>query len=166
MGAPDPLAIEVVDLLRARHASVAAAESLTGGLVAAALVAVPGASEVVRGGVVAYATDVKTGLLGVDPALIAAHGTVDGRVAEAMADRVREACGATWGVSTTGVAGPGASEGKPAGTVHVGVAGPAGATSQLLALPGGRDDVRRAAVAAALSLLVARLGEEPRRDRR
>ncbi|MGB9013502.1 MAG: nicotinamide-nucleotide amidohydrolase family protein [Aeromicrobium sp.] len=157
---PDPLAVQVVDLLRARGATVAAAESLTGGLVCAALVAVPGASDVVRGGVVAYAAEVKTGILGVDAALVAAHGTVDAQVAEAMAIRARESCQATYGVSTTGVAGPDPSEGKAAGTVHVAVASPVDVQSRLLDLSGDRHDVRHGAVAAVLSLLVDRVGEE------
>ncbi len=150
-----------MELLRSRGATVAAAESLTGGLVCAALVSVPGASDVVRGAVVAYAPDVKTGLLGVDADLVAARGTVDAQVAEAMAVRARITCGATYGISTTGVAGPAASEGKPAGTVHVAVADPHGVQSMLLALTGDRHDVRRGAVDAVLSLLVARVGEEP-----
>lgn len=155
------LAAEVIDLLRSRGATVAVAESLTGGLVCAALVGVPGASDVVRGGVVAYAPEVKTGLLGVDAVLVAAHGTVDAEVAEAMAVRVRVVCGATYGLATTGVAGPDASEGKPPGTVHIACAGPSGVVSQLVQLTGDRDHIRHGAVAAALSLLVATLGEEP-----
>lgn len=157
---PDPLAVQVIELLRSHGATVATAESLTGGLVCAALVSVPGASDVVRGGVVAYAADVKTGILGVDEALVASCGTVDAQVAEAMAVRAREACEATYGVSTTGVAGPDPSEGKPAGTVHVAVAGPGGVQSRLLDLSGDRHDVRHGAVAAVLSLLVDRVGEE------
>lgn len=153
---------DVVEALRSAGATVAAAESLTGGLVCAALVSVPGASDVVRGGVVAYAADLKTGVLGVDADLVSERGTVDAAVAEAMAQRVRVVCGATWGVATTGVAGPEASEGKPPGTVHVAVAGPSGVQTQLLHLEGDRDDVRHGTVAAVLSLLVARVGEESR----
>lgn len=152
--------MRAVELLRSHGATVATAESLTGGLVCAALVSVPGASDVVRGGVVAYAPDIKTGLLGVDAALVSARGTVDAQVAEAMAERARLTCGATYGLSTTGVAGPDPSEGKPAGTVHVAVAGPHGVQSRLLDLPGERPDVRHGAVAAVLSLLVARVGED------
>ncbi len=152
---------DVIDLARAAGATVATAESLTGGLVCAALVDVPGASDVVRGSVVAYAADVKIGLLGVDAALVAARGTVHPHVAEQMAEGVRTACGATHGVSTTGVAGPGPSEGQPAGTVYVAVAGPSGAVSSRVDLAGDRSQVRRGAVDAALSLLVATLGEEP-----
>lgn len=140
---------------------MATAESLTGGLVCAALVDVPGASDVVRGAVVAYAAEVKIGLLGVDAELVAAHGTVHPQVAEQMAAGVRAACGATHGVSTTGVAGPGPSEGQPAGTVYVAVAGPRGTVSSRVDLSGDRAQVRASAVGAALSLLVATLGEEP-----
>lgn len=157
---PDLLAVQVVELLRSRGATVATAESLTGGLVCASLVSVPGASDVVRGGVVAYAPDVKTGVLGVDAALVAARGTVDAHVAEAMAVRARQVCESTYGVSTTGVAGPDPSEGKPAGTVHVAVADQFGVQSLLLNLPGERHDVRHGAVAAVLSLLIDRVGEE------
>ncbi|TCJ00246.1 nicotinamide-nucleotide amidohydrolase family protein [Aeromicrobium sp. IC_218] len=153
------VAERAVALLRERGESVATAESLTGGRVCAALVDVPGASVVVRGGVVAYAADLKTELLGVPANLVAERGTVDADVAAAMAEGVRVRLGATWGVSTTGVAGPGPSEGKPQGTVHVAVAGPDGVRGELLALPGDRDDVRSSTVLAGLSLLVARLGE-------
>lgn len=153
------VAERVVALLRERGETVATAESLTGGRVCAALVDVPGASTVVRGGVVAYAADLKTGLLGVPADLVAERGTVDADVAAAMALGVRDRLGATWGVSTTGVAGPGPSEGKPQGTVHVAVAGPDGVSGELLALPGDRDAVRSSTVLASLSSLVARLGE-------
>jgi nicotinamide-nucleotide amidase len=106
-------AAEAVDALRAAKATVATAESLTGGLVCATLVSVPGASDVVRGGVVAYAAEVKIAALGVPEVLVAERGTVDADVAAAMAAGVRDRLGATYGVSTTGVAGPGPSEGKP-----------------------------------------------------
>lgn len=156
------LAADVVDALRAAGATVATAESLTGGLVCATLVSVPGASDVVRGGVVAYAAELKTELLGVDAELIAKRGTVDADVAAQMAAGVRERLGATYGLATTGVAGPDASEGKPAGTVHVAVAGPGGPVTRLLSLSGNREIVRTETVAALLSLLVATLGEESR----
>ncbi len=153
---------DAVDALRAAGATVATAESLTGGLVCATLVAVPGASDVVRGGVVAYAADVKVDVLGVPAQLVAERGTVDPDVAAAMAVGVRGRLGATYGISTTGVAGPGPAEGKPAGTVHVAVAGPAGVRTRLLELTGSRDDIRTGTVDALLSWLVATLGEESR----
>ena len=158
-------AAETVDALRAAGATVATAESLTGGLVCATLVSVPGASDVVRGGVVAYAAEVKIAVLGVDETLVTERGTVDAEVAAQMAAGVRDRLGATYGISTTGVAGPGPSEGKPAGTVHVAVAGPHGVETRLLALSGDRDQIRSETVDALLSWLVARLGEESRTRR-
>ncbi len=151
---------DVVVVLRQSGATVATAESLTGGLVAATLISVPGASDVVRGGVVAYAADVKTGVLGVPADLVASRGTVDDEVARAMAERVRDVCQATYGVATTGVAGPDASEGKPPGTVHIAVAGRTGTSHRLLTLAGDREAVRSGTVTAALELLVARVREE------
>lgn len=152
------LAQRVVALLRERRETVATAESLTGGLVCAALVDVPGASEVVRGGVVAYAADVKTTILGVDADLVRREGTVHPEVARQLAVEARRRLDATWGLGTTGVAGPGAAEGHPPGTVFVAVAGPDGVTSTALALPGGRSQVRTSTVAAVLAELGARLG--------
>lgn len=113
-----------VSALRERGQTVAVAESLTGGMVCAALVEVPGASAVVRGGVVAYATDLKHRLLEVDGDLLARTGPVHADVAAQMALGVREVLGADWGVATTGVAGPGAADGAPAGRVYLAVAGP------------------------------------------
>jgi nicotinamide-nucleotide amidase len=159
------VAAEAVDALRSAGATVATAESLTGGLVCATLVDVPGASDVVRGGVVAYAPALKTELLGVDADLVRTHGTVDAEVAAAMAVGARDRVGATYGLATTGVAGPDPSEGKPAGTVHVGIAGPDGVRTQELNLAGDRETIRRGTVDAVLSWLVARLGEESRPDR-
>lgn len=153
---------DAVAALRAAGATVATAESLTGGLVCGALVDVPGASYVVRGGVVAYAADLKTTLLGVPESLVAERGTVDAEVAAQMAVGVRDRLGATYGISTTGVAGPGPDEGKPAGTVHIAVAGPHGVLTRLLELSGDRDEIRSGTVAALLSWLVARVGEESR----
>lgn len=155
-----PDATEAVRLLRERGQTVACAESLTGGLLCAALVDVPGASDVVVGGVVSYATRVKRELLEVDPDRLSTHGAVDPQVAVEMAQNVSRLLDADWGVSTTGVAGPGPAEGKPAGTVLVGIAGPGHRyDSEPFELPGDRDDVRRATVGAALSLLVARLSD-------
>jgi nicotinamide-nucleotide amidase len=156
------LAVDAVESLRAAGATVATAESLTGGLVCATLVSVAGASTVVRGGVVAYAPDLKTTLLGVDADLIAARGTVDADVAAAMAVGVRDRLAATYGLATTGVAGPDPSEGKPVGTAHIAVAGPDGVRTRRLELSGGRDEIRTGTVAELLSLLVATLGEESR----
>lgn len=147
----------VLRLLAERGQTLAVAESLTGGLVAAELTGVPGASRSFRGSVTAYATDLKARLLGVDTALLAERGAVDPRVARAMAEGVRTALGADWGLATTGVAGPDPQDGKPVGTVYVAVAGPRGVgrADQLPPAPAsaGREDIRAAALGAALALL-------------
>lgn len=143
---------DLLDLLAARGLTLAVAESLTGGLVTATLVDVPGASRVLRGGVVAYATDLKHVLLGVDADLLARRGAVDAQVAAAMAAGVRDRLGADVGLSTTGVAGPDPQDGHPAGTVHVAVHATGVARGRSLTLPGGRDAVRRATVDAVLAL--------------
>ena len=154
------LAGEAVGLLTAAGRTVAVAESLTGGLVVAALTSVPGASVVVRGGVIAYATELKTVLLGVPADLLARHGTVHPEVAQAMASGVRDRLGATYGMATTGVAGPGPAEGKPQGTVFVAVSGPAGSAGGGLQLAGDRGQVREETVRSVLSLLVRALRED------
>jgi nicotinamide-nucleotide amidase len=154
------LAADAVELLAGRGLTVAVAESLTGGLVAAALTSVPGSSVVFRGGIVAYATDLKDALLGVPSDLLARDGAVHPDVAAAMASGVRERLGSSFGVATTGVAGPGPAEGKPAGTVFVAVAGPQWQEGVGLQLAGDRAEVRESSVAAALSLLVSKLREE------
>ena len=151
---------DLLERLAAAGLTLATAESLTGGLLATSLTDVPGASRVFRGGVVAYATDVKRSVLGVPGDLLERHGAVSGECAEAMAAGARELLGASFGVSTTGVAGPDQQEGHPVGTVWVGLAGPTGTTSRLLALPGGRDQVRAATCRAAVSLLDGILGRE------
>ncbi|MFD4193001.1 CinA family protein [Amycolatopsis thermoflava] len=133
--------------------TVAAAESLTAGLVTATLTEVPGSSAVVRGGLVVYATDLKAKLAGVDPALLAAHGAVHPEVAAQLAEGARERCGADWGLGLTGVAGPDPQDGVDPGTVHIGLAGPAGRDVRTHWFEGDRAAVRRAAVTAALDLL-------------
>jgi nicotinamide-nucleotide amidase len=147
------LAARCLDLVRSCGQTVAVAESLTAGLVSAALAAVPGASDVLRGGVVAYATEVKSSLLGVDPELLAAYGAVSAACAGAMARGAARLLGATWGVATTGVAGPDRQENKPVGTVFVAVAGPGVDQARALSLDGNRQQIRVASVAAALTLL-------------
>lgn len=152
------LASSVVAALTARGETVAVAESLTGGLVVSELVGVPGASAVVRGGVVAYATPVKASVLGVSAALLARNGAVDPTVAEQMATGVRTALAvdgepATWGISTTGVAGPDPQDGQPVGTVFVGIASAAGAEAFELHLDGDRQAIRQAAVSELLTRL-------------
>jgi nicotinamide-nucleotide amidase len=151
----------LVQLLTAREETVACAESLTAGLVAASLADVPGASAVLLGGVVAYAPRLKVELLGVPAALIESVGTVDPAVAAAMAQGVRSRLGATWGLATTGVAGPGPAEGKAAGTVHIAVAGASGTAHLALALSGGRAEVRAATVHQLLRLALREVGATP-----
>lgn len=113
------LAVALIDRLRARGLTVGTAESLTGGMVAAALTSVPGASAVVCGGIIAYTHDMKSRVLGVDSALLASAGAVDPRVALAMAEGACRVLGCELGLATTGVAGPDPSDGKPVGTVHI-----------------------------------------------
>jgi nicotinamide-nucleotide amidase len=147
------VAQEVHEVLLERGETVAVAESLTGGALGAALVAVPGVSATFRGGVIAYATQLKAELLGVDAALLARRGPVDPDVAVAMAVGVRQRLGATWGLATTGVAGPDPQDGHPPGVLFVAVAGPDGSRLEALTLDGDRAAVRAAAVAAAFELL-------------
>lgn len=144
--------------LAARGWTVAVAESLTGGQVTSALVDVPGASASLRGGVVAYATDVKREVLGVDPALLATVGAVDPEVARQMARGVRAHLRADVGVATTGVAGPDPQDGKPVGTVCIAVVTPEGEAADLHLFGGDRAEIRRAATAAALAACLERLG--------
>ena len=140
------------ELLLARGETVAVAESLTGGALGAALTAVPGVSATFRGGVVAYATDLKEALLGVNARLLAERGPVDAEVAAAMAAGARARLGATYGLATTGVAGPDPQAGHPPGEVHLAVAGPGGTHRERLQLGGDRADVRAATVRRALLL--------------
>ncbi|MEU5660679.1 nicotinamide-nucleotide amidohydrolase family protein [Streptomyces sp. NPDC047737] len=156
-------AAEVLRRLQERNETLAVAESLTGGLVAAELTSVAGASRSFRGSVTAYATSLKRDVLGVDGALLAERGAVDPDVAGAMAAGVRRVLGADWGVSTTGVAGPDAQDGKPVGTVFVAVSGPGGVQNVAeLRLNGGRADIRKESVRSLLELLSGELGENAR----
>jgi len=159
------VAADLVARLTARGQTVAVAESLTGGLVAAELTDVAGASAVVRGGVLAYATDLKAQVLGVDRDLLARVGAVDPDVADQMARGVRSLMGATYGLATTGVAGPDQADGKAVGLVYVAVAGPGSATVKALRLSGDRGEIRTQSVRAVLALLAdavsARTGEDP-----
>lgn len=138
-------AARMLDALEARGLSLAVAESLTGGLVQAAIVDVPGASRSFRGGVVAYASEAKASVLGVDAALLAERGAVDPCVATAMARAVARLLGADVGLATTGVAGPGPEDGIAPGTVFVAaVLGPRERVLEL-SLGGDRHEVRTAA---------------------
>jgi nicotinamide-nucleotide amidase len=136
-----------------RGATVAVGESLTGGLLGATLTAVPGASQTFRGGVIAYATELKQRLLDVPGPLLDAEGPVSAHVAAAMAAGVRDRLAATYGVALTGVAGPDAQDGNAPGTVFVAVAGPGDGRVRELALTGDRRAIRIAAVDAAIELL-------------
>lgn len=163
-------------------ATLAVAESLTGGELCAALTSVPGASQVIRGGLVVYATDLKSALAGVDVALLGKVGAVDPAVAAQLAIGARDRLQATFGVGLTGVAGPDEQDGHPVGEVHCAVAGPGSfaadpttlATSTLGDQPSpeathgvpargtpSREDVRQAAVAAAIDLVLKAVGEWP-----
>ena len=147
------IAPEVVAALAAASRSIATAESLTGGLVCAALTDVPGASAVVRGCVVAYATELKTQVLGVDAGLLATGGAVQAEVARQMATGVCRVLGSDVGVATTGVAGPDPQDDRPVGTVFVAVAFDGEVAVRELALTGDRQSIRRETVAHALSLV-------------
>ncbi|MFF1381292.1 CinA family protein [Streptomyces sp. NPDC058308] len=159
-------------ILSARGETLAVAESLTGGLVAAEITATPGASKVFRGSVTAYATELKRDVLGVDGTLLDERGAVDPEVARQMAAGVRETLGADWGIATTGVAGPDAQDGQPVGTVYVAVSGPdfesmrgyadGGAHGKVAALRlnGSRSEIRRESVRSVLALLLEQLSGE------
>lgn len=164
MPSADPSATEtVIHTLIQRGLTIAVAESLTGGLLTAELTSVPGASAVVLGGAVVYATEPKHTLLGVDAALLATEGPVHPEVARQLAVGVRDRLAvagraADIGVATTGVAGPDPQGGRPVGTVYVGVASDAGARSVALALTGDRDGIRRQTVVEAVRALADELG--------
>jgi nicotinamide-nucleotide amidase len=158
-------AAEVIGLLTERGQHIAVAESLTGGLLAAALTGIPGASAAFRGAVVAYATELKATILGVPAGLLERHGAVHPDVAAEMAAGVRRQLGAAVGAATTGVAGPDPADGQPVGTVYIAVStGPAaagpGSTVRSLALRGSRDQIRRETVAQCLRLLLTALRED------
>ncbi|MGY3204428.1 CinA family protein [Streptomyces sp. TE5632] len=165
-------AAEVVRLLTVKGGTLAVAESLTGGLVAAEITSVPGASKVFRGSVTAYATDLKHELLGVDATLLAQRGAVDPQVAAEMAVGVRKALGTDWGIATTGVAGPDPQDGQPVGTVYVAVCGPTvtdsvfaggfagGGKVEHLRLNGDRAEIRMESARSVLALLLGELAGE------
>lgn len=148
-----PIAELVLELCRERGVTLATAESCTGGMVAARLTDVPGSSDVVLGGVVAYANDVKTAELGVPEPLLAEHGAVSAEVAAAMAAGVRIRLGADVGIAVTGVAGPdGGTAEKPVGLVHFHVSSPGREEGRQFSLPGDRGTIRSRATVAALHL--------------
>jgi nicotinamide-nucleotide amidase len=144
--------------LTALGLTLGVAESLTGGLLVAEFISVPGASFVVRGGVVAYNTALKHSLLGVDPQLLADHGAVHPDVAAQMAEGIRRATAvgevpADIGMSTTGVAGPEPQDGQAVGTVYIGIATRGGTSVRALALSGSREAIRTRVVSESLEQL-------------
>jgi len=163
----EPDAVEALMLLGAAGATLATAESLTGGRLAAVVTAVPGASVSYVGGYVTYATALKESLLDVPHELVERYGVVSSECARAMAEGCRRATGATYAVATTGVAGPDPQEGKPVGTVFVGIAGPDGTETLAMELVGDRHQIQDRACREALSALCGTLrvahsgGEQP-----
>ena len=174
MTEPSPVAQELVQTLTTAGQTVAFAESLTAGLASATVAGIPGASAVLRGGVVSYATDVKRDLLGFDASVLETVGPVSRECAEQMAATVRVLLDADWGVSLTGVAGPSKQDGHEVGEVWIGLCDPQGYTVALRAYPqhshrwilvpgeatpvavvdGNRNEIRRASVEAALEELL------------
>ena len=155
---------EVADLaqrLRRQRLTVAVAESCTGGLLGAVLTALPGSSEYMRGGVIAYADSLKADLLGVSRHLLAQHGAVSEPVARAMAEGVRLRCQAAIGLAVTGVAGPGGTAGKPAGLVFVALADGREVRVERLDGDRGREQNRDRAVEVALQMCANAAGEPP-----
>jgi competence/damage-inducible protein CinA-like protein len=160
-----PVEAIILDLAREEGLTIAAAESCTGGLVAARLTSVPGSSAVFIGGVVAYGDRIKREQLGVPAETLERHGAVSAETAAAMVNGAREAFGADVAISVTGVAGPGGgTPQKPVGLVYLHAAGPAGEQAVQLHLPGDRDALRRRAAASALHL-VRRLLAQSRHTR-
>ncbi len=153
-------------MLREREQTVAVAESMTGGLLAAALTCTAGASATFRGGLVAYATDLKTRLVGVPERLLAEHGAVTPQVALELARGVRSRLSASWGIGVTGVAGPQTQDGKAVGTVFVSIVGPGLAdgieTISELNLNGDRNTIRVQTVEQAVALMVGALAHQVR----
>ena len=150
---------EAVAALLGRRVSLAACESITGGMICAALTSVAGSSQVVRGGLVTYATDLKSALARVDADLIEESGVVSAQVAEAMAEGARQVCRADWGIGVTGVAGPGPADGVPAGTVWLAVVGPDQRAVVKLGLEGDRGAIRQQVVDESLGLLCRMLDD-------
>lgn len=144
----------VGNVLTARNLTLATAESCTGGLLSSMITAVPGASTYFVGGSVTYDNAVKQKILGVSSHTLAQHGAVSEQVAAEMAEGVRKLCGSTYGISTTGIAGPGGSTyDKPIGLVYVGIAGPTGCEVHRLQFRGSREQIRLRSVKQLLWLL-------------
>jgi nicotinamide-nucleotide amidase len=154
---PSALAAELHELLQSAGATLAVAESLTGGLLGAVLTSVPGASASFLGGITAYATPAKASLVGVDEALLSRHGAVHPEVAAAMARGARERFASTYAVALTGVAGPDPQDGQLPGTVHLALQGEGVEQVRSVLLTGDRWAVRAGAVRAALELVIDHL---------
>ncbi|MBV7295270.1 CinA family protein [Corynebacterium sp. TAE3-ERU12] len=154
---------DLVSELISRSETVATAESLTAGLLAADIASVPGASAVLRGGLVVYATDLKASLAGVDDEILAQYGPVAAETAIELADGARDRCGSDWALSLTGVAGPDPQDGHQPGEVWCGVAGPHGSRAVLLPIEGqSREEIRHESASRAVQLLLHTLrGELP-----
>ena len=143
----------VLDELKGRGATLALAESVTGGLLASRLTAIPGASEAFLGGATVYSAEAKASLLGLDRGQLAQDGTVSEATSRALAQAIRSRLGATWGLGITGNAGPSAEGDAPLGSVFIALAGPGGTISKALLLAGDRVDVQLRSTAQALDLL-------------
>ena len=163
----DAAAARIIGTLEGRGETLSAAESCTGGGILAALTSVPGSSAVVWGGVVAYANDAKTSLLGVDPRIIEGEGAVSSAAARAMAWGMKARSGSDWAVAVTGIAGPGGgSEDKPVGTVWIAWTGPGlPPEAERFLFDGDREAVRRSAAARALEGLDSRVTRRSALDR-
>ena len=163
-GGDDDPGADYVALVREvadREMTLGTAESLTAGLLSAKIADVPGASAVLRGGLVVYATDLKNTIAGVPTGVLDAHGAVSEQTARALAEGARRRCGADIGIGLTGVAGPDTQEGRPAGTVYIGVAVPQRETEvRSLQLSGGRREVRESACRSAVEAVRELLGNE------
>jgi nicotinamide-nucleotide amidase len=147
---PISRATTIITALKRRGESLAVAESITGGGLGAAITSVPGSSDVFAGGIIAYQLSVKTDLLDVPAPLIEKFGVVSEEVAIAMAEGLLKRLGTTWAIATTGVAGPGPSEGVAAGSVWIAIRGPVNQSTEL-AIQGEREIVRNASVSSAIT---------------
>lgn len=149
---------EIVGKASSAGVSIATAESLTGGLIGSLITAVPGSSEVYRGGIVSYTNEVKHGILGVDDEALATYGAVSSQVAKQMAEGARNRLETDIAVSVTGIAGPGGAEpGKPVGTVWMGVSTADKTETVLLTFDGDREAVRMQTAKAALDAILSRI---------
>jgi nicotinamide-nucleotide amidase len=152
---------EIIRTLGESNESLATAESITAGGLSSAITSVEGSSLIFLGAIVAYQNHIKTDILGIDESIIATHTVYSQEVAISMAQAVREKFGATWAIATTGVAGPGPTDGVPSGTVWVAIDGPV-TQSLELSLSGGRESVRNATVATAIGSFTRILRERTR----